>query len=259
MTTHEEKNPIDSNQSENKKSLQQQANGTPSFHFEDNRLEAVVQNKLQDIADSSIQVSQLKTYQDMANNSPIDNKLNQYQSIADNYLTDFSNSASIQRVVMNINGEDPNVAANTEKYMNSHPEEELAGTMIYKDGKLSGVVSNKDAAIPEVLKIIGHGGHLDSLVSEDLEDINASSIAEGINPSETGYSKIELIACRSKGLAKKLAMILPDVPVTGYDGSVIIRGGKPTVYDHDKMEAVPDEEAKYTYIRRGDEVTFTKG
>jgi len=47
-----------------------QSGGTSTFQFVDNRLEAVAQKKMQEMASNSPQVSQLRAFQDMANNSP---------------------------------------------------------------------------------------------------------------------------------------------------------------------------------------------
>lgn len=165
---------------------------------------------------------------------------------------------TVQRLVLAINNDDKNVAKNLSKYLEANLDEKLAGTMQYEEGQLKGMVEN-DTGTPQMLRIFGHGGYLNSLISHNLEDISATKIAEALKPYIDDYVGIELIACRSKDLAKELAKKLPGVPVTGYDGSVLIRSGKPTVYDHERMEALSDSAVRYTYIRRGDELSSTKG
>jgi hypothetical protein len=50
-------------------SSQKKSNSESSFQFVDNRPEAVAQRKLQNMANNSMQIAQLKGFQDMANNS----------------------------------------------------------------------------------------------------------------------------------------------------------------------------------------------
>lgn len=59
--------------------------GEPTFQFVDNRLEAVAQRKLQEMANISPRAMQFKAFQDMANNSPQATKTAQLQVMADNH------------------------------------------------------------------------------------------------------------------------------------------------------------------------------
>jgi hypothetical protein len=59
--------------------------GEPTFQFVDNRLEAVAQRKLQEMANISPRAMQFKAFQDMANNSPQAAKTAQLQVMADNH------------------------------------------------------------------------------------------------------------------------------------------------------------------------------
>lgn len=215
---------------ENKRSVtstmdsQIHSGGKGTFQFTDKRPESSAQQKLQELANKHT-----------------------------------SNQTVYQRAVMSINPKDPNVAKNVSTYMGKHEDEEFKGIMVYEDGELKGMKPNT-ADPSEILRIIGHGGHLDTLVSHDQKDIDAKTIAKGISPKENNYKSIELIACRSHLLAKKLAMLLPDTHVTGYDGSVTISGsGKPKVYDKELREYLPDSKVRYTWIRRGDEISHTMG
>lgn len=65
--------------------LQSPVSGEPTFQFVDKRPEAVAQRKLQEMANNSPRVSQLKVYQEMANNSPQPYKIVQLQTMADNH------------------------------------------------------------------------------------------------------------------------------------------------------------------------------
>lgn len=49
---------------------QKKSEAESTFQFVDNRPEAVVQRKLQEMASNSPQVKQLRAFQEMANNSP---------------------------------------------------------------------------------------------------------------------------------------------------------------------------------------------
>jgi hypothetical protein len=62
-----------------------QTSSEPTFEFVDNRQEAVAQRKLQNVADSSPQVSQLKSFQEMADNSFHAKQVTQLQGSADTF------------------------------------------------------------------------------------------------------------------------------------------------------------------------------
>lgn len=68
MHTHADKTNENKKQSVSNGDSQMQSGGQATFEFEDNRPEAVAQRKLQEIANNSPQVSQLKAFQNMANN-----------------------------------------------------------------------------------------------------------------------------------------------------------------------------------------------
>lgn len=62
-----------------------QSGGESTFQFADNRHETVAQMKLQEMANNSSQVSQLRAFQDMANNSSQVKQAAQLQAMVDNY------------------------------------------------------------------------------------------------------------------------------------------------------------------------------
>jgi len=64
-----------------------QSNRASAFQFVDNRPEAIVQIKLQAMANNSIQTKQLMAFQEIANRSPQAKKASQLQAIADNHYT----------------------------------------------------------------------------------------------------------------------------------------------------------------------------
>ena len=64
--------------------FQSQGGGESTFQFVDNRSEAIVQRKLQEIANNSPHAIQLRAFRDMANNSPQAKKIAQFQAMADN-------------------------------------------------------------------------------------------------------------------------------------------------------------------------------
>jgi hypothetical protein len=64
---------------------QVQKNGGSTFNFVDTRSEAITQRKLQEIANNSPRVSQLKAFQDMADKSPQVNHIARLRATADNY------------------------------------------------------------------------------------------------------------------------------------------------------------------------------
>jgi hypothetical protein len=72
-------------QSVSKSESQMQIVGKSTFHFVDNRLEAVAQRKLQEMANISPRAMQLKAFQDMANNSPQATKTAQLRVLEDNH------------------------------------------------------------------------------------------------------------------------------------------------------------------------------
>jgi hypothetical protein len=71
LNTHIDKTQEKKSQSASNAVSQMQAVGESTFQFLDNRPEAIAQMKLQELAENSPQVSQLKSLQDMANNSVI--------------------------------------------------------------------------------------------------------------------------------------------------------------------------------------------
>lgn len=103
----ENKSSADANSAAQKKSGRKQGIG-----FVDNRPEAIAQRKLQEMANNSYQVKQLKAFQEMINDEPKRNKLDIEHKKSDNLpqgpITSFSHSNSvIQRRVPRELGEDP--------------------------------------------------------------------------------------------------------------------------------------------------------
>ncbi|MFT4757768.1 MAG: hypothetical protein ACI91R_002425 [Vicingaceae bacterium] len=84
MNTHADKTQKNKSQTVTAEASQMQSAGESTFQFVDNRPESVAQRKLQEMANSSPQVSQLRAFQDMANNSPKVKQTAQLQSMADN-------------------------------------------------------------------------------------------------------------------------------------------------------------------------------
>jgi hypothetical protein len=84
MNTHADKTQKNKSQSVANAVSQKQSGGESTFQFEDNRHEAVAQQKLQEMANNSPQVSQLKVFQEMADNSPQAKKVTQLEEITDN-------------------------------------------------------------------------------------------------------------------------------------------------------------------------------
>lgn len=68
MNTHADKTQENKNQSVANATSQKQSSGESTFQFFDNRPETIAQRKLQEMANNSTQVSQLKTIQKMADN-----------------------------------------------------------------------------------------------------------------------------------------------------------------------------------------------
>ena len=62
--------------------------GKSTFQFVDNRLEAVAQRKLQEIANNSTHAIQLRAFRNMANNTPQANKIAKFQATADNHTAE---------------------------------------------------------------------------------------------------------------------------------------------------------------------------
>ncbi len=85
MNTHADKNQENKSQSVPTSESQIQGGADFTFLFADISPEAVVQKKLQEIANNSSQVSQLRAYQDIANNSPQTKHTTQLQAMVDNH------------------------------------------------------------------------------------------------------------------------------------------------------------------------------
>ena len=87
MNTHADKIQENKSQSVSNETSQKQGGDKSTFQFVDNRPEAIAQRKLQEIANTSKQVSQLRAFQEMPNNSSQAQKTAQLQSMADNHST----------------------------------------------------------------------------------------------------------------------------------------------------------------------------
>ena len=87
MNTHADKTQENKSQSVSNETSQKQGGGESTFQFVDNRPEAIVQRKLQEMANNSSHVSQLRAFQEMPNNSTQAQKTAQLQSMADNHST----------------------------------------------------------------------------------------------------------------------------------------------------------------------------
>ena len=85
MNTHADKTQGNKSQAVSAADSQMQSRGESAFQFVDNRPEAVAQRKLQEMANNSLQVSQLRAFQEMANNSPQAKQAAQLQTMADNH------------------------------------------------------------------------------------------------------------------------------------------------------------------------------
>jgi hypothetical protein len=85
MNTHAEKTQENKSQAVSAVDSQIQGGGESTFQFVDNRPEAIAQRKLQEMANNSAQVSQLKAFQDRVNNSQQAKQTVQLHSMADNY------------------------------------------------------------------------------------------------------------------------------------------------------------------------------
>jgi hypothetical protein len=85
MSTHKDQTQEHKSQSFLDNKSQVQKNGGSTFNFVDTRSEAITQRKLQEIANNSPRVSQLKAFQDMADKSPQVNHIARLRATADNY------------------------------------------------------------------------------------------------------------------------------------------------------------------------------
>jgi len=81
MNTYAEKIQKSKGQSISDSNSQTQSNATSTFQLVNNRPEAIAQRKLQEIANNSQRVSQLKTFQDMSNDSLRAKKATQPQTV----------------------------------------------------------------------------------------------------------------------------------------------------------------------------------
>lgn len=84
MNTHADKTQENKNQSLFNETSHKQNGSNSTFQFVDNRPEAIAQRKLQEMANNSQQVSQLKAFQGMANNDSQAKETVQLQAMADN-------------------------------------------------------------------------------------------------------------------------------------------------------------------------------
>ena len=84
MIAHADKKLDKKSKSASNAGSQMQAVGESTFQFVDNRHEAIAQMKLQELAENSPRVSQLRAFQDSANNSTQFSKVAQLQAMADN-------------------------------------------------------------------------------------------------------------------------------------------------------------------------------
>ncbi len=84
MSTHDGKQPENKNQLVSDKTSEIATPGS-SFHFLNNRPEAVAQRKLQENANNSLQVSQLRSIQEKANSSPQAKQAARLQAMANRY------------------------------------------------------------------------------------------------------------------------------------------------------------------------------
>jgi len=71
MNTHADQTKENKSQAVSNALSQKESDGVSAFQFVDNRPEAVAQRKLQEIANNSSRVNQLKAYRDVANNGTI--------------------------------------------------------------------------------------------------------------------------------------------------------------------------------------------
>ena len=85
MNTHADKIQENKSQTVAAETSQMRSGGESTLQFVANRPEAIAQRKLQEMANNSQQVSQLRAFQDMANNSPQVKQAAELQAMADNY------------------------------------------------------------------------------------------------------------------------------------------------------------------------------
>ncbi|MDC3285101.1 hypothetical protein OAU94_01515 [Flavobacteriaceae bacterium] len=82
MNTHADKTQENKSQSVANTVSQKQSNGKSTFQFVDNRPDAVAQLKLQEVANNSPQVKQLKALQNLANSNQENSQVTQLKSIS---------------------------------------------------------------------------------------------------------------------------------------------------------------------------------
>ena len=85
MRTYADKTQENNSQSVENGEFQMQSSGESIFQFVDDRPEAIAQRKLQEMANNSSKVSQLRALQDMTNNIPQTLQAAQLQAMADNH------------------------------------------------------------------------------------------------------------------------------------------------------------------------------
>jgi len=95
MDIHADKIQESKSQSVSNDEVQIHTGSDSTFQFVDNRPDAVAQRKLQEIANKSPRVAQLKAFQEMADNSPEVKRITQLQAMADSYSA--SQQLPIQR------------------------------------------------------------------------------------------------------------------------------------------------------------------
>ena len=83
MSTHADQTQENQSQAVSAVDFQVQSGSEATVQFVDNRNESIAQRKLQEMANSSSGVMQLKAFQDMANNSSQSTQAHQLQSMAD--------------------------------------------------------------------------------------------------------------------------------------------------------------------------------
>jgi hypothetical protein len=142
MNTHADKTQENKSQSVANGKSQMQSSGESTFQFVDNRPEAIAQRKLQEIANNSPQVAQLKAFQEMANgtSSPI-------QMVRPISNVTGGDAGIIQRVTVDVTNE-------TDEYSSGWLQAETAST---------GVDAEPQKEAQDVAKIIGGtwvGGHM---------------------------------------------------------------------------------------------------
>ncbi|SEN04454.1 DUF4157 domain-containing protein [Nitrosomonas marina] len=112
MKTHTDKTPDNNSKSIERNDSSKQSDGGSASHFVDNRPEAVVNRKLQDMASCSPQAIQLRAFHKMANNTCRAEEFAQFQGEADNRL---AVQPTIQKIVSNT-GLPDNLKLGLERY-----------------------------------------------------------------------------------------------------------------------------------------------